>query len=851
MSPEKFTDQSWKCLQISQQIASDRSQQYIEPEHLLMAIFQLEAELTKKLLTIAGANSDDIYYQNELNLSRLPKVSDGQGQFVSKKLEEVLKNAEKEAEAWNDKYIGVDLLLMVTLNSTSSVSQGLNKSKFVESIKQLRGKNSIDSQTGDSNYEAVYKYGIDVTELALQGSLDPVIGREDEIRRSMQILLRRTKNNPVLIGEPGVGKTAVIEGLAQKIVRGDVPDGLKNKRIISLQMSNLLSGAKYRGEFEERLKAVIEEVIESRGQLILFIDELHTIVGAGKSEGSVDAGNILKPALARGELRMIGATTLNEYREIEKDTALERRFQPIYVAEPSVVDTISILRGIKERYELHHGVRITDEALIAASNLSHRYLADRKLPDKAIDLVDEAASKIRMQLDSYPEAIDNLERNKMTLEIEKQSLSSENSPKAAQRTQNIDKELQTILAKINTLKIQWQAERENLLKLRQNQERIDEVKTELEKAERDYDLEKIARIQYGELPNLETALHSYENLLKTAQFIRLEVTPENIAEVVSRWTGIPLTSLIDGEKEKLLHIEDELHRKVIGQEEAITAVSNAIRRSRVGLKDKNRPIGSFIFLGPTGVGKTELSKHLAQYLFDTNDALLRIDMSEYMEKQSVSRLIGSPPGYVGYEQGGQLTEKVRRRPYSVILFDEIEKAHPDIFNILLQVLDDGRLTDGQGRTVDMRNTIIIMTSNIGSNQIIDLVHGKASYAEIQLKVFSTLEQNFRPEFLNRIDDIVVFRGLNRDEIKQIIDIQIQILRDKLLEQNINIGLTEPAKEYLINIGYDPIYGARPLKRAISREIENKLAERILTGVVKPGMAIKVHFEKERGLVFGV
>ncbi|MEI6728272.1 MAG: AAA family ATPase [bacterium] len=850
MSPEKFTDQSWKCLQVSQQIASDRSQQYIEPEHLLMAIFQLESELTKKLLSNAGINSENVYYQNDLNLSRLPKVSDGQGQFVSKKLEGVLKNAEKEAEAWNDKYIGVDILLMVTLNSTLA-AQEINKNNLIESIKQLRGKNNIDSQTGDANYEAVSKYGVDVTELALRGSLDPVIGREDEIRRSMQILLRRTKNNPVLIGEPGVGKTAVVEGLAQKIVRGDVPDGLKNKRIISLQMSNLLSGAKYRGEFEERLKAVIEEVTESRGQLILFIDELHTIVGAGKSEGSVDAGNILKPALARGELRMIGATTINEYREIEKDTALERRFQPIYVAEPSVIDTISILRGIKERYELHHGVRITDEALIAASNLSYRYLADRKLPDKAIDLVDEAASKIRMQLDSYPEAIDNLERGKMTLEIEKQSLSTENSPKASQRTQNIDQDLGVILSRINILKIQWQAERENLLKLRQNQERIDEVKTELEKAERDYDLEKIARIQYGELPNLETALHSYENLLKTAQFIRLEVTPENIAEVVSRWTGIPLTSLIDGEKEKLLHIEDELHKKVIGQEEAITAVSNAIRRSRVGLKDKNRPIGSFIFLGPTGVGKTELSKHLAQYLFDTGDALLRVDMSEYMEKQSVSRLIGSPPGYVGYEQGGQLTEKVRRRPYSVILFDEIEKAHPDIFNILLQVLDDGRLTDGQGRTVDMRNTIIIMTSNIGSNEIIELVRNKTSYSQIQLKVFATLEQNFRPEFLNRIDDIVVFRGLNREEIKQIIDIQIQILREKLLEQNINIALTEPAKEYLINIGYDPIYGARPLKRAISREIENKLAERILTGLIKPGMAIKVHFEKERGLVFGV
>jgi ATP-dependent Clp protease ATP-binding subunit ClpB len=850
MSPEKFTDQSWKCLQLSQQIASDGSNQYIEPEHLLMAIFQLEASLIRKLLDNCGVNFDNIYYQNELNLSRIPKVSDGQGQFVSKKLEEVLKTAENEAETWKDAYIGIDILFLVTITSTLS-GQVINKNSLIESIKQLRGNNNTNSQTGDSNYEAVRKYGIDVTDLALSGDLDPVIGREDEIRRSMQILLRRTKNNPVLIGEPGVGKTAVVEGLAQKIVRGDVPDGLKNKRIISLQMSNLLSGAKYRGEFEERLKAVIQEVTDSRGQLILFIDELHTIVGAGKSEGSVDAGNILKPALARGELRMIGATTLNEYRDIEKDTALERRFQPIFVAEPSIVDTISILRGIKERYELHHGVRITDEALIAASNLSHRYLADRKLPDKAIDLVDEAASKIRMQLDSYPEAIDILERNKMTLEIEKQSLSTENSPKVSQRTQAIDNELKSILSQINTLKIQWQAERENLLKLRQNQERIDEVKTELEKAEREYDLEKIARIQYGELPNLETALHSFENLLKSAQFIKLEVTPESIAEVVSRWTGIPLTSLIDGEKEKLLHIEQALHEKVIGQEEAITAVSNAIRRSRVGLKDKNRPIGSFIFLGPTGVGKTELSKHLAHYLFDTPDALLRIDMSEYMEKQSVSRLIGSPPGYVGYEQGGQLTEKVRRRPYSVILFDEIEKAHPDIFNILLQVLDDGRLTDGQGRTVDLRNTIIIMTSNIGSNQIIELVQNQATYAQIQLQVFSTLEQNFRPEFLNRVDDIVVFRGLNRQEIKQIIDIQIQILRDKLLEQNINIALTEPAKDYLINIGYDPIYGARPLKRAISREIENKLAERMLNGDVRPGMAIKIHYEKDRGLVFGV
>jgi ATP-dependent Clp protease ATP-binding subunit ClpB len=849
MSPETYTEESWKAIQAAQKLATQFEQQYIEPEHLLYSLLENPESVATRLVNLSGGDSAVILRQIQENIAKMPKVSQNQGGYLSRSLENILVQAEKESKQVGDSFVAVDTLFYSTFTS-SNFKYLLDKNKLKEAISEVRKNRTVTSDTDDNNFEALMKYGIDFTDLAAKGKLDPVVGRDEEIRRSMQILLRRTKNNPVIIGEPGVGKTAIIEGLAQRIVKGDVPEGLKNKRIVSLQISSLLAGAKYRGEFEERLKSVISELVESEGKLILFIDELHTIVGAGKGEGSVDAGNMLKPALARGELRMIGATTLNEYREIEKDPALERRFQPIFVGEPTVEDTVSILRGIKERYELHHGVRIMDEAIIAAASLSNRYVADRKLPDKAIDLIDEAASKIRMQLDSFPEEIDLLERQKMTLEIEQESLNKEKSPQIQDRKKEITASLSRLGEKMNVLKSKWQVEKDNLTKLRGIQEQIDAKRIELEKAEREYDLETIARIQYGELPTLEASLVSFENLLKNAEFIKLEVTAESIAEVVSRWTGIPITNLIESEKEKLLELEKVLHQKVIGQKEAINSISNAIRRSRVGLKDKNKPIGSFIFLGPTGVGKTELSKALAEFLFDSKDALVRIDMSEYMEKHSVAKLIGSPPGYVGYEEGGQLTEKIRRRPYSVILLDEIEKAHPEVFNLLLQVLDDGRLTDGKGRTVDFRNSIIIMTSNLGSPTILEMTHQKANYNQIQKAVMTNLEQFFKPEFINRVDDIIVFRGLNHQEIRQIVDLQLQDLQAKLAEQNLQVNITPEAKEFLIKEGYDPVFGARPMKRTISREIENRLAEKILQGEVSPGKIVQIHFVAGHGLIVG-
>jgi ATP-dependent Clp protease ATP-binding subunit ClpB len=849
MSPETYTEESWKAIQAAQKLATQFEQQYIEPEHLLYSLLENPESVATRLVNLSGGDSAVILRQIQENIAKMPKVSQNQGGYLSRSLENILVQAEKESKQVGDSFVAVDTLFYSTFTS-SNFKYLLDKNKLKEAISEVRKNRTVTSDTDDNNFEALMKYGIDFTDLAAKGKLDPVVGRDEEIRRSMQILLRRTKNNPVIIGEPGVGKTAIIEGLAQRIVKGDVPEGLKNKRIVSLQISSLLAGAKYRGEFEERLKSVISELVESEGKLILFIDELHTIVGAGKGEGSVDAGNMLKPALARGELRMIGATTLNEYREIEKDPALERRFQPIFVGEPTVEDTVSILRGIKERYELHHGVRIMDEAIIAAASLSNRYVADRKLPDKAIDLIDEAASKIRMQLDSFPEEIDLLERQKMTLEIEQESLNKEKSPQIQDRKKEITASLSRLGEKMNVLKSKWQVEKDNLTKLRGIQEQIDAKRIELEKAEREYDLETIARIQYGELPTLEASLVSFENLLKNAEFIKLEVTAESIAEVVSRWTGIPITNLIESEKEKLLELEKVLHQKVIGQKEAINSISNAIRRSRVGLKDKNKPIGSFIFLGPTGVGKTELSKALAEFLFDSKDALVRIDMSEYMEKHSVAKLIGSPPGYVGYEEGGQLTEKIRHRPYSVILLDEIEKAHPEVFNLLLQVLDDGRLTDGKGRTVDFRNSIIIMTSNLGSPTILEMTHQKANYNQIQKAVMTNLEQFFKPEFINRVDDIIVFRGLNHQEIRQIVDLQLQDLQAKLAEQNLQVNITPEAKEFLIKEGYDPVFGARPMKRTISREIENRLAEKILQGEVSPGKIVQIHFVAGHGLIVG-
>jgi ATP-dependent Clp protease ATP-binding subunit ClpB len=849
MSPETYTEESWKAIQSAQKLATQFEQQYIEPDHLLYSLLENPESVANRLISLSGGDSPAILGQIQEAISKMPKVSQNQGGYLSRSLENILVQAEKESKQAGDSFVAVDTLFYSTFTN-SNFKYLLDKNKLKQAILEVRKNHTVTSPTDDNNFEALMKYGIDFTDLAAKGKLDPVVGRDEEIRRSMQILLRRTKNNPVIIGEPGVGKTAIIEGLAQRIVKGDVPEGLKNKRIVSLQISSLLAGAKYRGEFEERLKAVISELVESQGKLILFIDELHTIVGAGKGEGSVDAGNMLKPALARGELRMIGATTLNEYREIEKDPALERRFQPIFVGEPTVEDTVSILRGIKERYELHHGVRIMDEAIIAASSLSNRYVADRKLPDKAIDLIDEAASKIRMQLDSFPEEIDLLERQKMTLEIEQESLNKEKSPQIQDRKKEITASLSRLGEKMNVLKSKWQVEKDNLNKLREIQEQIDAKRIELEKAEREYDLETIARIQYGELPTLEASLVSFENLLKNAEFIKLEVTAESIAEVVSRWTGIPMTNLIESEKEKLLELEKVLHQKVIGQKEAISSISNAIRRSRVGLKDKNKPIGSFIFLGPTGVGKTELSKALAEFLFDSKQALVRIDMSEYMEKHSVAKLIGSPPGYVGYEEGGQLTEKIRRRPYSVILLDEIEKAHPEVFNLLLQVLDDGRLTDGKGRTVDFRNSVIIMTSNLGSPTILEMTHQKTDYAQIQKAVMTNLETFFKPEFINRVDDIIVFRGLNHAEIRQIVDLQLQDLQAKLTEQNLQVNITPEAKEFLIKEGYDPVFGARPMKRTIAREVENRLAEKILQGEIKPGKIVQIHFVAGHGLIIG-
>jgi len=847
MSPEKLTETSLKALMLAQNLAAEKQHQYIEPDHLLLAILEQTDSLGVRLLQLAEVDINRVKTEIDNKLKQLPQVSGTGGQYLSRNLDEILRKAEKEADKNGDSFVSVDLLFYVLIRETD-YKKLIDLPKLEQALNKIRGKQKVTTPTSDQNFESLSKFGIDFTELARNGKLDPVIGRDEEIRRTMQILLRRTKNNPVLIGEPGVGKTAIIEGLAQRIVKGDVPEGLQNKKIISLQIADLLAGAKFRGDFEERLKSVIKEVVDSQGEIILFIDEIHTIVGAGKGEGSTDAGNMLKPALARGELRLIGATTLKEYREIEKDAALERRFQPVYVGEPSVEETISILRGIKEKYELHHGVRISDSAIIAASKLSHRYLPDRKLPDKAIDLIDEAASRIRMQLDSSPEAIDQLNRQKLQLEIEKQSLSQEKDPRAEERRQDIEKQMQQVSERLTELQTKWELEKQALNKLRELQEKIDQKKIELEKYEREADLENLVRVQRIEIPALEAELKEYENKLKNSEFIKLEVTEETIAEIVSKWTGIPVSKLISSEKTKLLHLEEELAKGVVGQKPAIIAVANAIRRSRVGLKDKNRPIGSFMFLGPTGVGKTELAKTLARTLFDQENALLRFDMSEYMEKHSVARLIGAPPGYVGFEQGGQLTEAVRRRPYSVILFDEIEKAHLEVFNVLLQILDDGRLTDGQGRVVDFKNTLIILTSNLGSEKILQMNQQNMPYEVIQQEVFRVLEKFFRPEFLNRIDEIIVFSGLSQTEIEAIIDLQIDLLNQKLSEQQIRAQLTDKAKQYLAQVGYDPVFGARPLKRVIAKQVENLIAEKILQEQIQPGQIVTIDAADNRLVV---
>jgi len=840
MDQGRFTEAALQMVASSQQVARARQHQQVTPLHLLAALLTDPTGLPARVVEAAGGSADAARQELDKELARLPLVSGGPGElYLSGEMARALQDANGIAKAWGDSFVAQDVLLVAARRAAPGFKALPEAQALEEAAREIRGGRSVDTQTAESTFDALERYGIDLTQRAREGKLDPVIGRDDEIRRTIQILLRRTKNNPVLIGEPGVGKTAIAEGLAQRIVNKDVPEGLQGKRIVQLDMGSLLAGAKYRGEFEERLKAVIQETTKSEGQIVLFIDELHTIVGAGKAEGAVDAGNMLKPALARGELRMIGATTLNEYREIEKDAALERRFQPIVVEEPSVEDTISILRGIKEKYEVHHGVEISDPALIAAAQMAHRYIADRRLPDSAIDLIDEAASRIRVQLESLPEEIDSLRRRRLQLEVEREALKKEEDPDSQHRLVRIEEELKAIADRIGQAQADYEAEKALFEQWRRDQEELDRVRTQIEVAERDYDLETVARLRYGELPRLEKAVKDVARRLEDAKYVRLSVGEEEIAEVVARATGIPVSKLVEGEREKLLGLEKALHERVVGQDEAVTAVADAIRRSRAGLSDPNRPIGSFIFLGPTGVGKTETARALAEQLFDSEDRMIRLDMSEYMEKHTVSKLIGAPPGYVGYEEGGQLTEAVRRKPYSVVLFDEIEKAHPDVFNTLLQLLDDGRLTDSHGRTVDFRNTVVIMTSNIGSPQILEMGASGANYEQLKATVFGLLQQQFRPEFLNRIDDVIVFHALDRNQVAEIARIQLQRLQRRLDERRMTLDMTPEAMEQLALVGYDPVFGARPLKRMIRERIETPLAKGIIAGEFSDGDTIRV------------
>lgn len=854
--PNKFTEKAWEAIAHTPDIVKAAGLQQIESEHLLKALLEQEG-LAISILTKCGIDLAKLRDRTEQFIQRQPKISGSSSSvYLGRSLDTLLDRAESYRQEFEDDFISIEhLLLSYTKDDRFGKSLfqefGLDEAKLKNTIKQIRGNQKVTDQNPEGKYESLEKYGRDLTEAARSGKLDPVIGRDDEIRRTIQILSRRTKNNPVLIGEPGVGKTAIVEGLAQRIVAGDVPQSLKDRKLISLDMGALIAGAKFRGEFEERLKAVLKEVTESKGNIILFIDEIHTVVGAGATQGAMDASNLLKPMLARGELRCIGATTLDEYRKyIEKDAALERRFQQVYVDQPNVEDTISILRGLKERYEVHHGVKISDSALVAAASLSNRYISDRFLPDKAIDLVDEAAARLKMEITSKPEELDEIDRKILQLEMERLSLEKESNAASRERLERLEKELADLKEQQRALDTQWQSEKDVISKIQTIKEEIDRVNVEIQQAERDYDLNKAAELKYGKLTDLHRQLEEAETQLTQAQgsgqsLLREEVTEADIAEVISKWTGIPIGKLVETETEKLLHLEDELHRRVIGQDEAVTAVADAIQRSRAGLADPNRPIASFIFLGPTGVGKTELAKALAAYLFDTEEAMVRIDMSEYMEKHTVSRLIGAPPGYVGYEEGGQLTESIRRRPYAVVLFDEIEKAHPDVFNIMLQILDDGRVTDSQGHTVDFKNTIIIMTSNIGSQYILDLAGDDSQYEEMRSRVMEAMRNSFRPEFLNRIDEIIIFHALNRAELRQIVKLQVRRLEQRLAERKITLRLSDAALDFLAEVGYDPVFGARPLKRAIQRELETQIAKSILRGEFNDGDTIFVDVENER------